>query len=111
MFSNSVINTAILCFLLYESAFIRLTGFALVFSPTRHPACLTITSSICGLSTHEIPTYVAAFLNSIWSACTFNMGPKTCALGHRDFSNLASGWCSIMALGYFDYTKGGHLIL
>ncbi|KAJ7271608.1 hypothetical protein C8J57DRAFT_1435286 [Mycena rebaudengoi] len=51
------------------------------------------------------------FLNGIWSACTFNMGPKTCALGHRDFANLAFGWCSIMALGYFNYTKGRHLIL
>lgn len=51
------------------------------------------------------------FINSIWSACTFNLGPYTCALGHRDFANLAFGWCAITALGTFDYTKGGHLIL
>ncbi|KAJ7133132.1 hypothetical protein C8R44DRAFT_611223, partial [Mycena epipterygia] len=51
------------------------------------------------------------FLNGIWSAVTFNLGPMTCALGHRDFANLAFGWCAITALGFFDYTKGGHLIL
>jgi hypothetical protein len=51
------------------------------------------------------------FLNGIWSVCTFNLGPQTCALGHRDFANLAFGWCAITALGNFDYTKGGHLIL
>ncbi|KAJ7711681.1 hypothetical protein B0H16DRAFT_1744967 [Mycena metata] len=51
------------------------------------------------------------FLNSIWTACTFNLGPRTCSLGHRDFANLAFGWCAITALGDFDYTKGGHLIL
>ncbi|KAJ7893240.1 hypothetical protein B0H13DRAFT_2234722 [Mycena leptocephala] len=45
------------------------------------------------------------FLNGIWSACTFNLGPQTCALGHRDFANLAFGWCAITALGDFDYTK------
>ncbi|KAJ7217556.1 hypothetical protein C8J57DRAFT_1254978 [Mycena rebaudengoi] len=51
------------------------------------------------------------FLNGIFCACTFNLGPYTCALGHRNFANLAFGWCAITALGYFDYMKGGHLIL
>jgi hypothetical protein len=51
------------------------------------------------------------FLNSIWSACTFNLGPYTCALGHCDFANLAFGWCAITAFGTFDWTRGGHLIL
>ncbi|KAJ7017226.1 hypothetical protein C8F04DRAFT_1279802 [Mycena alexandri] len=51
------------------------------------------------------------FLNSIWSACTFNLGPRTCCIGHRNFANLAFGWCAITALGDYDYTKGGHLIL
>ncbi|KAJ7880485.1 hypothetical protein B0H13DRAFT_2235644 [Mycena leptocephala] len=51
------------------------------------------------------------FLNGIFSACTFNLGPHTCTLGHRDFGNLAFGWCAITAFGDFDYRKGGHLIL
>ena len=28
-----------------------------------------------------------------------------------DSANLPYGWCAITALGNFDYTKGGHLIL
>lgn len=32
-------------------------------------------------------------------------------LPHRDSQNYAGGWCAITALGNFDYTKGGHLIL
>lgn len=51
------------------------------------------------------------FLNGIFSACTFNLGPQTCAIGHRDFANLVYGWCAITAFGNFDYRKGGHLIL
>ncbi|KAJ7323312.1 hypothetical protein DFH08DRAFT_817883 [Mycena albidolilacea] len=46
-----------------------------------------------------------------FSACTFNLGPRTCALGHRDFANLAFGLCAITALGDFDYKTGSHLVL
>ena len=30
---------------------------------------------------------------------------------HTDYGNLAFGWCCITALGDYDYTRGGHLIL
>ncbi|KAJ7320992.1 hypothetical protein DFH08DRAFT_917279 [Mycena albidolilacea] len=50
-----------------------------------------------------------SFKNSIFSACTFNLGPHTCALGYHDFANLAFGWCTITALGDFDYKKGSCL--
>ena len=30
---------------------------------------------------------------------------------HRDYANLAWGWCSITALGNFDPNEGGHLVL
>ncbi|KAJ7211129.1 hypothetical protein B0H12DRAFT_1033507, partial [Mycena haematopus] len=30
---------------------------------------------------------------------------------HRDILNLAFGWCAVQALGNFDATKGGHLVL
>ncbi|KAJ7156364.1 hypothetical protein C8R46DRAFT_1226585 [Mycena filopes] len=32
-----------------------------------------------------------------------------CSIGHRDFANLAFGWCAITALGDYDFTKGGHV--
>lgn len=51
------------------------------------------------------------FSNSVWAAAAFNFGPRTCTRKHRDFANLPFGWCSVTALGEFDPTKGGHLVL
>ncbi|KJA14109.1 hypothetical protein HYPSUDRAFT_108189, partial [Hypholoma sublateritium FD-334 SS-4] len=57
------------------------------------------------------PTLCRNFDNSVWAATAFNFGPRTCTVRHRDFANLPFGWCSITALGDFDPTEGGHLIL
>jgi len=54
---------------------------------------------------------VRPFLNSVFAAITVNFGPITICWGHRDGANLPFGWCAITALGNFDWTKGGHLIL
>jgi hypothetical protein len=51
------------------------------------------------------------FSNSIFPAASFNCGPQTVALDHTDFSNLSHGLCALTALGEFDHTRGGHLIL
>jgi len=51
------------------------------------------------------------FSSSIFSATTYNFGPRTVCFKHKDFGNLAFGLCAITALGNFDPTKGGHLIL
>lgn len=51
------------------------------------------------------------FRNSIFPCATFNFGPRTCCKPHIDFNNLPFGWCAITALGNFDPTKGGHLVL
>ncbi|KAF9471714.1 hypothetical protein BDN70DRAFT_761742, partial [Pholiota conissans] len=60
----------------------------------------------------RIPTLRANFPNvSIFPACTFNLGPTTATHDHRDSANVASGICAITALGNFDPTLGGHLIL
>ncbi|KAJ6552424.1 hypothetical protein DFH09DRAFT_1319176 [Mycena vulgaris] len=108
---DGVINTAVLCCLLSNIAFIRIAGFATGVFANWAP-------SLFDYYVHYMRRFYAhythlsrPFLNGIWSACTFNLGPRTCALGHRDFANLAFGWCAITALGDFDYTKGGHLIL
>lgn len=47
----------------------------------------------------------------MWAAATFNFGPKVFTVKHRDYANLPFGWCSVTALGNFDPTRGGHLIL
>ncbi|KAK7451767.1 hypothetical protein VKT23_012446 [Stygiomarasmius scandens] len=51
------------------------------------------------------------FPSSIFAAATFNCGPQTITLDHLDFQNYVHGWCSITALGSFDYQQGGHLVL
>ncbi|KAJ7199047.1 hypothetical protein GGX14DRAFT_373437 [Mycena pura] len=119
-------STGQLLSLLSNSAFTRLAGFATGASPYRTQLPTSFYPGVfANWSPHlyeyyrinmmafyrRNPTLKRPFINSIWSACTFNLGPQTCALGHRDFANLAFGWCAITALGNFDYTKGGHLIL
>ncbi|KAG1721304.1 uncharacterized protein EDB91DRAFT_1064451, partial [Suillus paluster] len=49
--------------------------------------------------------------NSVFPAATFNLGPTVVTLNHTDNLNFASGMCSITALGNYDPTKSGHLIL
>ena len=46
-----------------------------------------------------------------WAAAALNFGPQTVCFKHADYGNLAFGWCCITALGDYDYTKGGHLVL
>ncbi|KAJ7206770.1 hypothetical protein GGX14DRAFT_396703 [Mycena pura] len=51
------------------------------------------------------------FRRSVFAAATFNLGPNVWTFKHRDVLNLPFGWCAITALGDFDHTKGGHLVL
>lgn len=51
------------------------------------------------------------FTSSVFEATTYNLGPRTVCYRHLDFANLPFGWCAITALGNYDSTKGGHLIL
>ncbi|KAJ7314818.1 hypothetical protein DFH08DRAFT_716274 [Mycena albidolilacea] len=125
-FVNGIINTAVILALVSNTAFIDLAEFGsdalllLLFKPMLIPSGLfSIWAShlfqfyinYMGSFYLKNPKLQRPFVNSIWSVCTFNLGPRTCAFGHRDFANLAYGWCAITALGMFDYTKGRHLIL
>jgi len=51
------------------------------------------------------------FTNSVFPAASFNCGPRTVSLDHVDFNNLSHGLCALTALGAYDHTLGGHLIL
>ncbi|KAJ6472010.1 hypothetical protein C8R45DRAFT_836291, partial [Mycena sanguinolenta] len=51
------------------------------------------------------------FTRSVFFCAAFNFGPNVWTFKHRDVLNLAFGWCAVQALGKFDPTKGGHLIL
>jgi hypothetical protein len=48
---------------------------------------------------------------SVYSGAAFNLGPQVVTYFHRDCQNLPFGMCAIHALGRFDPTKGGHLVL
>ncbi|KAJ7744929.1 hypothetical protein B0H16DRAFT_1727129 [Mycena metata] len=108
---NGVINAAVLCALVSNVVFIRLAGFATGLFTNWSPKLYEYYATRMRRFYRRYTHFHQPFLNSIWSACTFNLGPQTCCLGHRDFGNLAFGWCAITALGDYDYTKGGHLIL
>jgi hypothetical protein len=51
------------------------------------------------------------FTSSVFSASSYNLGPRTICFRHTDFANLPFGWCAVTALGFFNPKKGGHLVL
>ncbi len=44
-------------------------------------------------------------------SAAFNLGKQVVTKIHVDTQNCPFGWCTITALGEFDATKGGHLVL
>lgn len=59
----------------------------------------------------HMPNLRRNFSNSIYPRAAFNLGDEVCTYVHVDVMNCPFGWCSIQALGSFDHTKGGHLVL
>jgi hypothetical protein len=49
--------------------------------------------------------------HSVFTAATYNLGPRTVCKPHVDFANLPFGLCSVTALGKYDHRKGGHTVL
>lgn len=83
----------------------RLAAFQL-WSPKMHAyyrECLAVVEEATGESRN--------FAGSVFACASMNFGPRVRSFMHRDPLNLPFGWCAITALGEFDSTKGGHLIL
>ncbi|KAJ7254621.1 hypothetical protein B0H12DRAFT_1016828 [Mycena haematopus] len=59
----------------------------------------------------RLPNLRRPFPKSVFSCVAFNFGPRVRTFKHRDVCNLPFGWCAVQALGQFDATKGGHLVL
>ncbi|KAJ7209357.1 hypothetical protein B0H12DRAFT_1030471 [Mycena haematopus] len=57
------------------------------------------------------PNLRRPFQGSVFFCAAFNFGRSVWTFKHRDVLNLAFGWCAVQALGHFDATQGGHLIL
>lgn len=51
------------------------------------------------------------FPGSVYPCAAFNFGDNVWCYKHRDVMNCPFGFCAITALGRFDATKGGHIIL
>ncbi|KAJ3770929.1 hypothetical protein FB446DRAFT_646128, partial [Lentinula raphanica] len=51
------------------------------------------------------------FSNSVFACCTINFGPQTVMIEHLNNLNYIFGWCTITALGSFNYRAGGHFVL
>jgi len=48
---------------------------------------------------------------SVFPAATYNLGPRTVCVPHRDLANLPFGYCAITALGNYNPETGGHIVL
>lgn len=51
------------------------------------------------------------FPRSILPSAAFNLGNQVVTKKHVDCQNCPFGWCTITALGEFDASRGGHIIL
>ncbi|KAF9473727.1 hypothetical protein BDN70DRAFT_816806 [Pholiota conissans] len=53
---------------------------------------------------------VPPIAGSVFAACMINFGPQPVTTLHHNIGNLPWGWCTVTALGDFDYKFGGHII-
>ncbi|KAK1224525.1 hypothetical protein PQX77_012571 [Marasmius sp. AFHP31] len=51
------------------------------------------------------------FNDTVFTACTWNIGPQFVSYPHIDSNNYPFTWCAITAMGDFNPDLGGHLIL
>ncbi len=75
------------------------------------PALRKEYESVLTQTIRRIPSLHRNWSRSPFASATFNLGPTTSTLRHRDYLNSALGVCTIYCDGNFDYTHGGHLIL
>ena len=78
-----------------------------LFAPRLYKFYSSTLDSVCA----NDPNLKRNFEKSVFAAMTINLGPQTVTRKHVDHFNIPFGWCVITALGDFDYTRGGHLVL
>ncbi|TRM57363.1 hypothetical protein BD626DRAFT_515426, partial [Schizophyllum amplum] len=101
----------VLTYLVALDAMVRVMNFGSSVFGTYAPQVHEFTGSILLQLLASDPSLVRNFPRSVWACLTINFGPRTVCYPHRDFANLAFGWCAITALGDFDPDKGGELVL
>ena len=78
-----------------------------LFAPRLYKFYSSTLDSVCA----NDPDLKRNFEKSVFAAMTINLGPQTVTRKHVDHFNIPFGWCVITALGDFDHTRGGHLVL
>ncbi|KAG6849093.1 hypothetical protein H0H93_011361 [Arthromyces matolae] len=61
--------------------------------------------------TNQQPDLVRNWPRSVFSSAVWNLGPRTTCYKHLDFANVPFGLCAITALGSFNPTLTGHIVL
>ncbi|KAK1218389.1 hypothetical protein PQX77_018951 [Marasmius sp. AFHP31] len=51
------------------------------------------------------------FNDTVFAACTWNLGPQFASYEHVDSNNYPFTWCAVTAMGTFNPDCGGHLVL
>ncbi|KAF7335839.1 hypothetical protein MSAN_02330100 [Mycena sanguinolenta] len=59
----------------------------------------------------HVKSDLRTFPTSAFTCVAFNFGPQVSTTLHRDWTDMAGDMCAVVALGNFDPTKGGHLVL
>ncbi|KAF9540850.1 hypothetical protein CPC08DRAFT_738774 [Agrocybe pediades] len=109
--SHSTRNAQVLEELNGMECFKRLAGFGSNVMATWVPDLHDHYSDRLGKLFRHNRSLKRNFVNSVFPAVTYNMGPQIVCMKHIDFSNLAFGWCAITALGSYNPKLGGHLVL
>ncbi|KAH9857331.1 hypothetical protein C2E23DRAFT_721296, partial [Lenzites betulinus] len=82
-----------------------------LFAPRLHEYYGKTLDALC----HADPGLQPNFPNNVFASATFNLGPRTVSVPHRDSMNLSFGMCAITAMGTYEprrysftqYSAGG----
>ncbi|KAJ3717731.1 hypothetical protein C8R42DRAFT_676469 [Lentinula raphanica] len=110
-FCHNKKNKKVLKKLAASKPFQRLSGFATGVFKTWAPRLYCYCEDYIERLLESDSSLLQLFTNSVYPAAAFNFGPQTVCFPHIDFSNLPFSWCWIWALGWYNPSLGGHLVL
>ncbi|KAI1782810.1 hypothetical protein LXA43DRAFT_904799 [Ganoderma leucocontextum] len=103
-------NAAVMDTVLQDPDIKRIANFGTMlqtFHPRLHADYTAVLQTLMARDSNLSPN----FANNAFAAASFNLGPKTVSFRHLDSNNVPHGQCAITALGRYDHTKGGHIVL
>ncbi|PPQ73446.1 hypothetical protein CVT24_008148, partial [Panaeolus cyanescens] len=110
--SNHGPNTQVIEELLQANSFRQLAIHQSETLGLYYPKCHQIYENALSALTARHPELGGRnYEGSVFPKAAFNFGGTVWSHKHIDTKNFTFGWCCITALGTFDHTAGGHLIL